>query len=83
MFAKGPILEKCGWYGEEDGMDKILQGMIDAKELASAYPEYGEEGEAFLNALRYKKDKDGKKVEPFTWKFGIEEYMNVFNKTNE
>ena len=83
MFAKGPILEKCGWYGEEDGMDKILQGMIDAKELASAYPEYGEEGEAFLNALRYKKDKDGKKVEPLTWKFGIEEYMNVFNKTNE
>ena len=83
MFAKGPILEKCGWYGEEDGMEKILEGMLNVKELALAYPEFGQEGEAFLNALRYKKDNDGKKVEPFSWTFGIDEFMAVFNKTNE
>ena len=83
MFAKGPILENCGWYGEEEGMEKILEGMLNVNEMAKEYPEFGQEGVAFLNALRYRKDKDGKKAVPFKWNFGIDEYMAVFNKTNE
>ena len=83
MFAKGPILENCGWYGEGEGMEKILEGMLNVEEVAAEYPEYAKEGVAFLKALRYTKDEDGKNTQPFEWKFGIEEYMRVFNKTKE
>ena len=83
MFSKGPLLKKCGWYGEEDGMEQLLRGMLDVEEIAEDYPEYGKEGIAFLNALRYTKDEKGNDTIPFTWKFGVEEYMEVFNKTKE
>ena len=83
MFSKGPLLDLCGWYGNEEGMEAILKGLIDVEDMATSYPEYGREGIEFLRALRYKKDDKGKKVEPFTWNFGVKEYMSVFNKTNE
>ena len=78
MFSHGPILEKCGWYGEGEGMENILQGMLNVDDLASSYPEYGREGVEFLKALRYKKDGKGKEMEPFTWTFGVKEYFEVF-----
>ena len=83
MFSHGPILEKCGWYGEGEGMENILQGILNVDDLASSYPEYGREGVEFLKALRYTTDSKGKDTEPFTWTFGVQEYMEVFNKTKE
>ena len=83
MFTQGPLLEQCGWYGEEEGMESLLRGMLDVNELAKEYPQYGQEGLEFLKALRYTKKKDGTQVEPFSWKFGVDEYLEVFNKTKE
>ena len=59
MFSHGPLLEKCGWYGEGTGIDELLEGMIDADEMGKHYPEFGQEGVEFLRALR--KDTTGKK----------------------
>ena len=83
MFTKGPLLEHCGWYGEEDGMESLLRGLLDVENLAQSYPEYGREGLEFLKALRYAKMEDGRTVEEFTWKFGVAEYLETFNKTKE
>jgi ribonuclease HI len=83
MFTNGQILNECGWYGEEEGMEKLLQGTLNAEEIKTEYPQFGQEGVEFIKALRYAKDKDGKVVETFQWKFGVEEYLEVFNKTNE
>ena len=83
MFSNGPLLEECGWYGKEEGMEKILKGQTNVEEMASNYPHYGQEAVEFLKALRYRTDENGNDKEPFTWKFGIKEYTDVFNKTKE
>ena len=83
MFTKGMLLDKCGWYGKEEGMEEILQGMLNAEEIEDLYPEYGKEGVEFIKALRYTTDGKGEKTKPFKWKFGSEEFMEVFNKTRE
>jgi hypothetical protein len=83
MFTTGKVLDMCGWYGEEEGMEDILRGVIDHDLIAKDYPQFGEEGAAFLKALQYAKDEEGNTVQPFKWRFGVEEYMAVFNKTKE
>ena len=80
MFTNGPMLDLCGWYGKEEGMETILRGMLDVETIKEDYPQFGQEGVEFLRALRY---KNGSKSEPFTWKFGTNEYLEVFNKTKE
>ena len=83
MFSNGPMLDKCGWYGNDEGMEEVLKGVLNAETMAREYPKYGREGVEFLKALRYTRDEEGNQTKPFTWKFGVEEYTNVFNKTNE
>ena len=83
MFTKGPLLDRCGWYGEEEGMEIILNGLLDAETTGEDYPQYGKEGVEFLKALRYAKEEDGSNIDPFTWKFGADEFIEVFNKTRE
>ena len=82
MFTNGPILDQVGWYGNEEGMEKILRGLLSAETMGDHYPQYGQEGVEFLRALRYKTN-NVEEIETFTWKFGVEEYMKVFNKTKE
>ena len=38
MFSKGPILDKCGWYGEEKGIEELLNGVLDCEKMGKAYP---------------------------------------------
>ena len=83
MFMKGPLLDKCGWYGKDEGMEEVLQGLLNVDDIEREYPEYGREGVEFIKALRYTKDENGENTQPFTWKFGAEEYIEVFNKTRE
>ena len=82
MFAKGTLLERVGWYGDDEGMETILRGMLNVENMGEEYPQYGREGIEFLRALRYKKDEN-EEIETFDWKFGVEEYLQVFNKTKE
>ena len=37
----------------------------------------------FLHAPRIDMDKNGEKPESFRWKFGVEQYKEVFNHTKE
>ena len=83
MFSTGPMLDTCGWYGDDEGMEKVLRGLLNVDAMEDEYPQFGKEGVEFLRALRYTKDKDGEVIKPFSWKFGVEEYLQVFNKTNE
>jgi hypothetical protein len=83
MFTNGRLLKQCGWYGEEDGMETLLRGLLEAEEMEKDYPQFGREGVEFIRALRYVKDEEGNNIEPFHWKFGIDEYLEVFNKTKE
>ena len=83
MFTKGTMLDRWGWYGNNEGMESVLQGLLNEDEIKKYYPQYGMEGVEFLRALRYKKDKKGELVSPFSWKFGADEFIEVFNKTRE
>ena len=83
MFSRGPLLDKCGWYGEQNGIQEILTGMMDCEEMGKHYPEFGLEGVEFLKALKYETNEDGTRIKPFQWSFGIEEYKDVFNHTKE
>ena len=83
MFMKGMLLDKCGWYGKDDGMEDILQGLLNLDEVEKEYPQYGKEGVEFIKALRYTKEDNGQDMKPFTWTFGAEEFIEVFNKTRE
>ena len=83
MFTKGTMLDRCGWHGNDEGMESVLQGLLNEDEIKKDYPQYGTEGVEFLKALRYKRDKNGELVSPFSWKFGAEEFIALFNKTRE
>ena len=83
MFTTGPMLERCGWYGNEEGMETVLQGLLNEEDIKKEYPQYGREGVEFLKALRYTKDDKGDRTKPFSWKFGADEYIELFNKTRE
>lgn len=62
----------------------MLDGIIDAAQLGSAYPEFGQEASAFIKALQYTVDSNGQLVtEKFEWKFGLDEYRQVFKHTCE
>ena len=78
--AHGPLLEKCGWYGEGPGLDELLDGLIDVDTMGKHYPEFGKEGKEFLRALRRPQQAD---APDFDWDFGLKEYMDVFNRTKE
>ena len=83
MFTTGSMLDRCGWYGNEEGMESVLQGLLNEEEIKAEYPQYGSEGVEFLKALRYTKNDKGEKTKPFSWNFGVEEYIDLFNKTRE
>ena len=83
MFTKGPILEQCGWYGEGEGMESILKGLLVVDKMEEDHPQFGREGVEFMKALRYTKDEKGEHIKPFKWKFGIDKYLKFSNKTKE
>ena len=81
MFSKGSVLDKIGWYAEKDGAQSILEGTCNAKALTTEYPEFGNEAEEFINAIKYS-EVNGKS-NSFEWKYGPDEYIATFNKTRE
>ena len=83
MFTTGPVMDMCVWYGEGEGMEELLRGTFDIDNIAKDYPQFRKEGSEFLKAIQYVKDDEGNEVETFSWKFGVDEYLNVFNKTKE
>ena len=83
MFTRGSMLDKVGWYGEEDGINELLEGVIDCREVSKEYPEFGQEGEEFLRALRMKDNREEENNEPFTWTYGVKEFTDTFNHTKE
>ena len=81
MFSKGPVLDSIRWYAEKEGAQSILEGTCNSMEMAAKYPEFGEEAEEFINAIKY--NKVDRKTTSFEWKYGAKEYIATFNKTKE
>ena len=79
ITATGPIQEAIGFQaGNESFIQQILDGTITDKEYSRHYPNYEQEANAFLqNMQRNTMSKE------MTWKFGVDEYKNLFSKTRE
>ena len=52
IFSRGPVLDKCGWFAEGDGVEELLQGRSDTETMSKKYPEFQKEAKAFLDAIQ-------------------------------
>ena len=64
--------------GNEDMIHKILSGDINPENYKDAYPTYSQEAEESIRQM--KKDPRGSEME---WKYGPDEYRQIFSHTNE
>ena len=83
ILSRGPVLEKCGWYAENEGVEEMLSGILDTVNLSEDYQEFPKEANAFMKAMKRATDKDGSRVPPFQWKYGTKEFIDTFNHTRE
>ena len=83
ILSRGPLLDKCGWFAEDEGVEAILSGLLDTDTLSKEYHEFPREAKAFMNAMRRATDDEGTRVPPFPWKYGTKEFMDTFNHTKE
>ena len=82
IFNSKKFQENIGWEAEKDLVDKILQGINDEKvleDLASG----NHLTQNFITAMQLPTQKDGSRVKPFKWNYGIQEYKLTFSKTRE
>ena len=86
-FAMGKLAQECGQEGEGELTQQILNNKIPQETLNTIIQQTrrGIRGELkdFIKALAYPKQKDGRPMEEFKWKFGKEEYQQLFKKTRE
>ena len=79
ITATGPLAEEIGPGAEnEEAVQKLLKGRILPEEYAKHYPNFREEAREMINSMQ--NDKRSTKRQ---WKFGIEEYKDLFSKTRE
>ena len=79
IMATGPLEQAVGHDTEnEDFNTKLLQGKLSVTQYAQSYPTYQEEAEEFLRQLQH--DPKSSKME---WKFGVDEYKELFSRTKE
>ena len=79
ITATGPLAEEIGPGAEnEEAVQKLLKGQILPEEYAKHYPNFREEAREMINSMQ--NDKRSTKMQ---WKFGIEEYKELFSKTRE
>ena len=79
ITARGIMKEKIGSAASnETFIEALLEGNLNAEELASHYPEY--ESEAKEMIIQMQQDV---RSSPMEWKFGSEEYRQLFNHTRE
>ncbi len=83
VFSQPPVLDHCGWFAEHEGVQQLLDGLLDTVQLGSQYPHFPREATAFLQALGQSARPDGRPTEPFRWTYGVEEYTATFRKTRE
>ena len=79
MTAKGCLAKDIGAdASNETFIQHILQGNIDAETISNQYPEYDLEAKEMLRQMQH-----DKRCKQMTWKFGSEEYRQLFNHTKE
>ena len=78
VSATGPISQKLGFQADDkEFINSLLSGDIDAKALASHYPELKTELEEFLRSCQNTSQSE------MQWEFGKDEYQSLFKKTRE
>ena len=79
MTATGSLQQAIGYHAEnEEFITQLLEGKVDAEEHARQYPTCELEANAFITNM--KKHVNGSMMK---WKFGVDEYKNLFNHTRE
>ena len=81
-FARGLLAKECGYDGEGQLANDILNGKVQetTKQLLRAEnKQYAEEIEDIIEALTRTRRDDGDTVQDFKWKFGKEEFQKTFN----
>ena len=82
LFNSKKFQEKIGWDAEKALVEEILQGLND-KKLIEDLANGNHLTQNFITAMQLPKQKDGSRVKPFKWNYGIEEYKQTFSKTRE
>ena len=79
ITATGPLAEDIGINQvHEPFIDKILRGEINATQYAKHYTNFSEEAKTMI--INMQKHPQSNTMQ---WKFGSEEYRQLFNKTRE
>ena len=81
-FVQGDLHEVLTDQTKENLIDEVIN---DTNERLQEIVKAGEKPslERFLKALKAPLDNEGQPMEPFEWKYGIQEYKLTFSKTKE
>ena len=81
-FTKGELREKVGENAEKEYTQEILRG-LDQEKIKNDFNEGKDTLHNFIKAMKIPTNKNGKKIEPFKWTYGVDEYKRTFSKTRE
>ena len=82
-FATGPIADAIGPYGDNDIVDKLLNGTLTPESLGIDPNDIDIELNTLLQALQYATTPTGKKIPQIESMISLDEYKQLFRKTGE
>ena len=81
ITSEGKMLDHLEWNTEGDLVDDLLQGLNVS--TAGTITEGDKILANFISLMKYASIEDGKVIQEFKWKYGIDEYKATFSKTIE
>ena len=82
-FATGPIADAIGPYGDNDIVDKILDGSITHTSLGIEPGDVDAELDTLLETLQYAKTGKGDRIPQMDSTISLDDYKQLFTKTSE
>ena len=82
-FATGPLADAIGPYGDNEIVDKILDGTVTHENLGLSPQDVDDELDALLTSLQYATTTPGTKITEMSNDISLEEYKTLFTKTGE
>ena len=82
-FATGPIADSIGPYGDNEIVDKILDGSITHASLGINPSDVDVELDTLLETLQYAKTGTGDRIPQMDSDISLDDYKQLFTKTSE
>ena len=82
-FAIGPLANAIGPYGDNEIVDKILNGTVTHENLGLSPQDVDDELDALLTSLQYATITTGDKITEMSNDISLEEHKALFTKTGE